>query len=76
MRAALCGFGSVPALNVRARASQDIFVFVVGGATYEEARAVALLNAANKGQRIVLGSTCMLNSTAFLKDLEKALPNV
>ena len=51
---------------------QDIFVFVVGGATYEEARAVALLNAANKQQRIILGSTCMLNSATFLKEFEKA----
>ena len=52
--------------------AQDIFVFVVGGATYEEARAVALLNAANKQQRILLGSTCLLNSTTFLKEFEKA----
>jgi isochorismate hydrolase len=52
--------------------AQDIFVFVVGGATYEEARSVALLNAANKHQRIVLGGTCMLSSAAFLRDLEKA----
>jgi vacuolar protein sorting-associated protein 45 len=52
---------------------QDIFVFVVGGATYEEARAVALLNAANKSQRIILGGTCMLSSASFLKDMEKAV---
>ncbi len=51
---------------------QDIFVFVVGGATYEEARAVAMLNAANKSQRIVLGGTCMLNSATFLKHFETA----
>ena len=51
---------------------QDIFVFVVGGVTYEEARAVALLNAANKQQRIILGSTCLLNSATFLAEFEKA----
>jgi hypothetical protein len=34
---------------------------------------VALLNAANKNQRILLGGTCMLSSAAFLKDLEKAI---
>ncbi len=52
--------------------TQDIFVFVVGGVTYEESRAVALLNAANKQQRIILGGTCMLNSVTFLKEFEKA----
>ena len=51
---------------------QDIFIFVVGGATYEEARAVALLNAQNKNQRVILGSTCMLNSASFLRDFGKA----
>ena len=51
---------------------QDIFIFVVGGATYEEARAVALLNAANKQQRVILGSTCLLNSATFLAEFEKA----
>ena len=45
---------------------------MVGGVTYEEARAVALLNAANKQQRIILGSTCMLNSAKFLAEFEKA----
>ena len=52
---------------------QDIFVFVTGGVTYEEARAVALLNAANKQQRIILGSTCVLNSATFLKEFEQAV---
>ena len=53
-------------------AMQDIFIFVVGGATYEEARAVALLNAQNKSQRVILGGTCMLNSATFLKEFAKA----
>ena len=47
-------------------------MFVVGGATYEEARVVALLNAANKQQRVILGSTCMLNSKTFLEEFQKA----
>jgi vacuolar protein sorting-associated protein 45 len=46
---------------------------VVGGATYEEARAVAQLNEANKAQRIVLGATRMLNSAAFIEDLHVAI---
>ena len=59
-------------LATHACLAQDIFVFVVGGATYEEARAVALLNAANKQQRVILGSTCMLNSQTFLEEFQKA----
>ncbi len=37
-------------------------VFIVGGATFEEAKLVHELNAANEGQRIVLGGTSILNS--------------
>ena len=41
---------------------QDIIVFVVGGVTYEEAMAVAMLNKATPGVRIVLGGTTVHNS--------------
>lgn len=56
---------------------QDIIVFMVGGTTYEEARAVALLNqqliaaaaaapggggGSHTAPRIILGGTCMHNS--------------
>ena len=49
----------------------DVLVFVVGGATYEEARDVRNLNAqfANSGQSGVLGGTNVLNSKMFLADL-------
>ena len=35
----------------------EVFVFIVGGATYEEARCAAEMNAANPGVRIILGGT-------------------
>jgi vacuolar protein sorting-associated protein 45 len=46
---------------------QDIIVFVVGGATYEEAKTVAQINASTPGVRVVLGGTTVLNSSGFLK---------
>ena len=36
---------------------QDIIVFIVGGATYAEAEAVASLNKTTQGVRIILGGT-------------------
>ena len=45
----------------------DIIVFIVGGATYQEAREVAEFN--SKGGNIVLGGTNMYNSTSFLADI-------
>ena len=44
---------------------QDLVVFIVGGATYEEARVVAQVNASTPGVRIVLGGTDVINSTGF-----------
>ena len=40
---------------------QDIIVFMIGGATYEEALTVHTLNRSSPGVRIVLGSTTVLN---------------
>lgn len=57
-----------PALSAKER-PQDIVVFISGGATYEEARAVALLNAANKSQRLILMGSRMVNSVEFLADV-------
>ncbi|KAI8335084.1 Sec1-like protein [Chlamydoabsidia padenii] len=42
---------------------QDIILFMIGGTTFEEARYVAQLNATVPGIRIVLGGTCIHNST-------------
>lgn len=47
----------------------DIFVFMVGGSTYEEAAKVAEFNAANPSMRVVLGGSCIHNSTSFLREV-------
>ena len=46
---------------------QDVIVFMIGGATYEEAKMVAGVNQAMPGVRIVLGGTSVHNSESFLK---------
>ncbi|KAI5277823.1 vacuolar protein sorting-associated protein 45, partial [Ascosphaera aggregata] len=52
---------------------QDIIIFVVGGATYEEAKVVAQTNASTPGIRIVLGATTVHNSTSFMEEVEVAV---
>jgi len=49
----------------------EIIVFMIGGATYEEARHVAEMNTANPGVRILLGGTCMHNCKSFLDEVDK-----
>eukprot|EP01022_Parablepharisma_sp_SALTPOND_P020387 TRINITY_DN370_c3_g1_i1.p1 TRINITY_DN370_c3_g1~~TRINITY_DN370_c3_g1_i1.p1 ORF type:complete len:880 (+),score=79.34 TRINITY_DN370_c3_g1_i1:3525-6164(+) len=46
----------------------DIIVFIIGGATYQEAREVAQFNA--QGCNVLLGSTNMHNSKSFLADIK------
>lgn len=41
-------------------------LFIVGGTTYEEARSVALYNAANPGVRFFLGGSVVLNSKRYI----------
>lgn len=52
----------------------DVIVFIVGGATYEEALFVNEFNNAkeNTGMRVVLGGTSVQNSHSFLRDVAKA----
>ena len=52
---------------------QDVVVYVAGGATYEESRAVFQLQA--PGRRITLVSDSMLNSASFLAALERTMPS-
>lgn len=52
---------------------QDIVVFMIGGATYEEAKLVASVNASVPGIRVVLGATAIHNSTTFLEEVEAAV---
>ncbi|XP_032123338.1 vacuolar protein sorting-associated protein 45 isoform X5 [Sapajus apella] len=48
---------------------QDIIVFVIGGATYEEALTVYNLNRTTPGVRIVLGGTTVHNTKSFLEEV-------
>ena len=52
---------------------QDIIIFMVGGATYEEARMIAQVNASSPGVRVVLGGTTIHNSTTFLEEMQDAV---
>lgn len=49
----------------------DVIVFIVGGVTYEEARAVSLYNQSNPESRIVLGGSSVLNSRQFIEEIAK-----
>uniref|UniRef100_A0A7N6B6C6 Vacuolar protein sorting-associated protein 45 n=1 Tax=Anabas testudineus TaxID=64144 RepID=A0A7N6B6C6_ANATE len=48
---------------------QDIIVFIIGGATYEEALTVYNLNRSTPGVRIVLGGTSIHNTKSFLEEV-------
>ena len=63
-------------VNAGLQRPQDVIIFIVGGATFEEARTVALLNEASSnagggagsastptGFRLLLGGTCIHNSS-------------
>jgi vacuolar protein sorting-associated protein 45 len=52
---------------------QDIIIFIVGGATYEEAKMIAQVNASSPGVRVVLGATRIHNSATFLEEVEDAV---
>jgi vacuolar protein sorting-associated protein 45 len=52
---------------------QDIIVFIIGGATYEEARMVAGINSSSPGVRVVLGGTTIHNAASFLSEVDDAV---
>ncbi|KXN74885.1 Sec1-like protein [Conidiobolus coronatus NRRL 28638] len=56
--------------NTRSNNPSDIIVFIVGGCTYAEARAINQFKDNNPGVRIVLGGTNIINSEGFLKHIE------
>ncbi|KAM3955765.1 vacuolar protein sorting 45 [Aphomia sociella] len=58
------------------RRPQDVIVFIVGGATYEEALCVHQINQAYPGVRVVLGGTTVHNSTSFLEEVKAAMQGV
>lgn len=47
----------------------EIIVFIVGGATFEEATKVNAFNAANPSMKVILGGSCVHNSRSFLKEI-------
>uniref|UniRef100_A0A672ZEW2 Vacuolar protein sorting-associated protein 45 n=1 Tax=Sphaeramia orbicularis TaxID=375764 RepID=A0A672ZEW2_9TELE len=51
---------------------QDIIVFIIGGATYEEALTVYNLNRSTPGVRIVLGGSTIHNTKSFLEEVMAA----
>lgn len=60
--------------NAALHRPQDIIIFMVGGTTYEEARTVTLLNqeSASTGTRILLGGTCVHNSSSYVEMMRDA----
>mmetsp|Transcript_21447 Transcript_21447/g.55201 ORF Transcript_21447/g.55201 Transcript_21447/m.55201 type:complete len:634 (+) Transcript_21447:87-1988(+) len=84
----VASYGQLPQPN-RSRPAQEVIVFIVGGATFEEARYVAQFNEQNRQavaagassstgvtqpMRVVLGGTSILNSAAFLDDVAGSGP--
>ncbi|KAF8807133.1 Sec1-like protein [Phlegmacium glaucopus] len=72
--------------NAGLQKPQDVIIFMIGGTTYEEARTVALFNqdpvaASNggianpAGTRILLGGTCIHNSSSYVEMLRSAAAN-
>ncbi|WWC69607.1 uncharacterized protein I206_103550 [Kwoniella pini CBS 10737] len=67
----------------RTQKPQDIIIFMIGGTTYEEGRAVALLNQKLQneasggpgGTRILLGGSMVHNSSSFLDMVENCALN-
>nr|CAH7720407.1 unnamed protein product [Callosobruchus chinensis] len=56
---------------------QDIIIFIVGGATYEESLTVHSFNKMNSPTyNVLLGGTTIHNSASFLQEVEQAMKNV
>jgi len=53
--------------------AQDVIIFFVGGATYEESLFVDQFNKSSLGVRVVLGGTTIHNSKSFLSGIKPAL---
>lgn len=58
--------------NAPAGKPLEVIVFMVGGVTYEEALTVADFNKNNQLTRVILGGSCVQNSTSFLEELKIA----
>ena len=66
--------GSYPAIKGGGGGEQckEIIIYVIGGITYEEARAVADFNRdnASQGWSVMVGGSTVHNSTSFLEELK------
>ena len=49
----------------------ETIIFIVGGATFEEATKVAEFNAANPSLKVLLGGSCVHNSRSFLDEINR-----
>lgn len=54
---------------------QDIIIFIVGGATYEESLTVHSINKNYPSFNVLLGGTTIHNSSSFLNEVEQAMKN-
>lgn len=62
---------SEPGPANKKRAPTEVVVAILGGVTYEEAKCVGEMNAANPGVKIVLCGTTVHNCDSFLEELAK-----
>jgi len=67
-------FPATESFNSREKLS-NLYVFIVGGATYEEAKEVALMNKRNLETQIILGGTTVHNSVSFLAEVSQLIIN-
>ncbi|KAK1226287.1 vacuolar protein sorting-associated protein 45 [Marasmius sp. AFHP31] len=77
-------FVESPGPNASLQRPQDVIIFMIGGTTFEEARTVALLNQQSgtsasgvstptaAGTRLLLGGTCVHNSSSYLEMVRDA----
>ncbi|KAJ3919621.1 Sec1 family-domain-containing protein [Lentinula edodes] len=72
-----------PGANASLQRPQDIIIFMIGGTTYEEAKTIAQINQqqsaassngglSSAGARLLLGGTCVHNSTSYLEMIRTA----
>jgi len=54
------------------RAATRVVVWIVGGATYEESAHISSLNNGDSGISVILGGSCVHNSSSFLRELAVA----
>ena len=51
--------------------TQEIVLYIVGGATFEEALHVNQFNTTNPQFKVVLGGSCVHNSTSMLNEISR-----